>query len=326
MDSREQRIPITAAGLLLTYWCNARCAHCYEMSGPERRAWMSEADARRHLAALARLGVPASGVHIGGGEPFGDYPLLLTVVRAARDAGLDGIGYVETNGYWATEPESVRRRLESLRDAGMRQVSISADVFHQAYVDPACVARLWHIACDILGSGGVRARRWRFLKEPTDLRSASDAERRAAYREALQVRAERMTGRAAQCLSALVPRRPAAALAPERCGKALRHSGHVHVDPYGHVFPGTCVGLVLGRATRDRPLDAVLAGPRGQLWRLLVERGPYGLMRYAVSCGYREAVDGYADKCHLCTSVRTFLRRSGRHEDELAPAEVYENI
>ena len=324
MASRDDRLPIAAAGLLLTYWCNARCDHCYEMSGPGRHGWMTEADARGHLSALGRLGVPAAGVHIGGGEPFGDYELLLAVVRAARDVGLDGIGYVETNGYWATEPAVVRHRLGELRDAGMRQISISADVFHQAHVDPACVTRLWQVARDVLGPGGVRARRWRFLKEPTDLRFAGEAERRAAYREALRSHGERMTGRAARLLSPLVARQPAARFDADACRKPLLDSGHVHVDPGGHVFPGTCVGLTLGTAAPDRPLDAVLEARRGPVWQLLSERGPYGLLQHAESFGYRQEPHGYADKCHLCTSVRTFLRRAGLHEDELGPAEVYD--
>ena len=73
----EDAVNLSGAGLLLTYWCNARCAHCYERSGPERRGWMSLEAAREHFAALVRLGVPASGVHVGGGEPFGNYELLL---------------------------------------------------------------------------------------------------------------------------------------------------------------------------------------------------------------------------------------------------------
>jgi len=295
------------------------------MSGPERHGWMTEADAREHLSALARLGMPAAGVHVGGGEPFGDYRLLVAVVRAARDTRLDGIGYVETNGYWATEAGVVRRRLEELRDAGMRQISISADVFHQTFVDPACVTRLWHVARDVLGRGGVRARRWRFLEAPRDLRSAGEAERRAAYREALRAHSERMTGRAARRLAPLVPRRPAEAFEELGGCEALRDTDHVHLDPHGNVIPGTCVGLVLGKVTPARPVDAVLAGPRGPVWRLLVEGGPYGLMQHATTCGYREGPDGYADKCHLCTSVRTFLWRSGLHAGELAPSGVYDD-
>lgn len=326
MAGSGDTLPIRAAGLLVTYWCNARCAHCYELSGPDRKQWMSVADARRHLVALARTGVGAAGVHIGGGEPFGDYPLLLAIVRAAREAGLDGVGYVETNGFWATDVDRARARLEELREAGMRQISISADVYHQSFVDPACVVRLHEAAREVFGPRGVRARRWRFLKSPRDLRALGADERRDAYRAALAEYPERMTGRAARNLADLVPGRPAETFADERCREAVLESGHVHVDPGGHVFPGTCVGLVLGRASATAPLDEALAAPRGPVWRTLAESGPVGLMREAKASGYAERKDGYAHKCHLCTEVRGFLLGRGLFADELGPSEAYREL
>jgi MoaA/NifB/PqqE/SkfB family radical SAM enzyme len=316
---------ISAAGLLLSYWCNARCAHCYELSGPRRQGWMSVADARRHFEALARLGLDASGVHIGGGEPFGNYERLLDVIRAAREAGLAGVGYVETNGFWATSDDLACRRMSELREAGMRQISISADVFHQAYVDPACPVRLWRAATAVLGQSGVRARRWQFLKSPLDLRGFSEPERREAYREALLKHPERLTGRAARELAGLRPRRPATDFSTESCDEGLRGGGHVHIDPRGHVFPGTCVGLLLGRVDAASSLDRILCPPRGRLWQILTAAGPLGLRdTVAAPLGYRDEPEGYADKCHLCTSVRTFLFRSGNFSDELGPREVYE--
>jgi hypothetical protein len=284
---------------------------------------MSLQDARSHLEALARLGADPAGVHIGGGEPFGDYPLLVSIVRAAREAGLAALGYVETNGYWAADAATVRARLLELRDAGMMQISISADVFHQVYVDPACVARLWETARVTLGDGGLRARRWRFLQAPQDLRQADESARRAAYRAALAARGERMTGRAARELAPLLPRRPPESFSGDSCGRALRESGHVHIDHHGNVFPGTCAGLVLGRASARRPLDEVLAGPRRLIWRTLVEGGPWALARLAEDEGFQLDPRGYADKCHLCTAVRTHLASRRRHGDELGPPELY---
>ena len=105
--------PITAAGLLVTDYCPARCRHCYVSAGPDGKRWMTPDAARGHFAALRRLSVPADGVHIGGGEPFGrgtqsDFDRLLAIVRAAREAGLDGVGYVETGGAWAVSETRAR--------------------------------------------------------------------------------------------------------------------------------------------------------------------------------------------------------------------------
>jgi len=330
MAHGTQDFSIRSAGLLLSYWCSARCAHCYELSGPGRPGWMDLQDARSHLAALARLGADWSEVHVGGGEPFGNYDLLLATVRAAPGAGLAGLGYVETNAFWATDEAVVRTRLVELRDAGLGQISISADPFHQAFVDPACVTRLWEAARAALGERRVRGRRWRYVKAPVDLRSADQAALQSAYRAALSEFPERLTGRAARELADMLPRQPTAAFADLNCQESLARSGHVHIDLHGHVFPGTCVGLILGRATVATPLDAVLAAARrparmgGQVWRTLTERGPCGLAALAAERGYQLDARGYADKCHLCYSVRMFLFQHGHFVEELGPREVYE--
>lgn len=322
MGKPDSTANISAAGLLLTTWCNARCAHCYVLSHPGRRRWMDEDEAGGHLASLASLGVPASGVHLGGGEPFGNYPRLLSIVRTARDVGLAGIGYVETNGYWATSDAITATRLTELREAGMQQISISADVFHQSWIDPACVRRLHRVADDVLGPNSVRARRWRFLQSPADLRQADEATRRDLYRKALRTHGERMTGRAARVLASLVPRQPASAFARTTCRDPLVAGGHVHIDPKGHVFPGTCAGLLLGRATKALPLEKMLLQPPGPVRRTLIAGGPVALMRLAEVEGYTERDGGYADKCHLCTDIRTFLVTRHRYAGEVGPREM----
>jgi hypothetical protein len=329
-----------------------------------------------HLAALARLGVAAEGVHIGGGEPFGDFERLLAIVRAARAAG---VGYVETNGFWATSEGIVRERVGALAEAGMRQLAISADPYHQEFVPPERVALLYRVARQVLGPDGVRARRWRWLEtaqdvaarlacqarpgkpavahpfapvpplsearpgEPAvahpfapippltdascrDVAAMPETERLALFRSFLGRYPERMTGRAADCLAALADRTPVERLAGENCRQALLESGHVHVDAAGWVYPGTCAGIVLGRATAQRPLDEVVRG-----WRLggsplaasLVEGGPARLLDVAARSGFRPDAAGYAGKCHLCWSIRRHVVGRGGGDPSLEPAALY---
>ena len=313
--------PITAAGLLVTDWCPARCRHCYVSCGPDGAAWMTARAAAAHLAALARLGVPAEGIHIGGGEPFGDFDRLIEIVRAAG-----GIGYVETNGFWATDAEIVRRRLRALADAGMRQLSISADPYHQEFVPPERVRLLYDVARDVLGADGVRARRWKWLRSAQDVAAMPEAARLDLFRTFLARYPERMSGRAAESLASLLPRRPAEEIPREGCRKALLESRHVHVDPRGWVYPGTCAGIALGRATADLPLDRLLAE-----WRLadrplvaaLVKGGPRELADLAARHGFQPDAAGYAGKCHLCWAARKALAGAGAGGDTLQPETLY---
>jgi len=319
--------PITSAGLLVTDWCPARCRHCYVSAGPDGSRWMSVEEGADRFSALARLGADPAGIHIGGGEPFGDFDRLLAMVRAARRAGLDGVGYVETNAYWATSPEEARTRLVALREAGMRQISLSADPYHQEFVPPERVRLLYEVAHEAIGPGGVRARRWRWLREARDTAAMAEADRTALFRDFLARYAERMTGRAATQLAPLLERRPTDAFAGATCRDELLSSRHVHVDPDGWVYPGTCAGIVLGRATEAQPLDGVLASWRLADWprvRTLVEQGPEGLLPEAEIHGFRADPAGYASKCHLCWSIRVHLVSSGAGNGVFEPSALYE--
>jgi len=318
--------PLSAAGLLVTWACPARCRHCYVNAGPGRPGAMAPEAARAHFAALVRLGVAAEGVHVGGGEPFLDFDRLLAVVRAAREAGLDGIGYVETSGFWAVSAEEVRRRVRSLAEAGVRQVSISADPYHQEFVPPERVRLLRDVAGEVLGGRGVRARRWRWLDEAVDVAALPEADRENLFRTFLGRYPERMTGRAAAHLAPLVERAPAEALSDEGCEEALLGSRHVHVDPEGWVYPGTCAGVVLGRATPALPLDEVLGrwtAARGPRAAALAAGGPKRLLAEAARRGFRPDAAGYAGRCHLCWSLRAHLVRAGAAGDDLGPAVLY---
>ncbi|MGB2801846.1 MAG: radical SAM protein [Phycisphaerae bacterium] len=323
--------PITAAGLLVTDYCPARCRHCYVSAGPDGKRWMTADAARGHFAALRRLGVSADGIHIGGGEPFGrgtqaDFDRLLAIVRAARQAGLDGVGYVETGGAWAVSETRAREWLSALAEAGMRQLAVSADPYHQEFIPAERVRLLYEVAANILPSGGVRARRWRWLQSPQDVAAMGENERKSLFQSTLERYPERMTGRAAEELAPLVGRVPIGEVPDDGCAKALLASGHVHVDPEGWVYPGTCVGITLGRATAERPLDELLCGWRVGDWpriALLAAGGPKRLLDEAERDGFEADPAGYAGKCHLCWSVRRHLVQSGAGGEDFAPESLY---
>jgi hypothetical protein len=125
----------------------------------------------------------------------------------------------------------------------------------------------------------------------------------------------------------VLAQRPAEAFAGLRCKKALLKSRHVHVDPYGNVFPGVCSGIVLGNA-RQEPLDRMWARLQRQwvdnpVLQTLVRGGPVALMKTACEAGYQPRGQGYASKCHLCTHVRQWLFLRGSFGESLGPAECY---
>jgi len=330
--ARDQLAVWEFAGLLLTYWCNSACAFCYVYSGPTRGGSLATDDALRLWRDLDRLAArhgKTMRIHLAGGEPFGDWPRLLATVRAARDAGLSPLEKIETNAGWATSDGITRSRLEQLAALGMGMLVVSSDIYHQEFVPFERVRRCVEIARQVLGRGRVRVRWWDFFNQPTDTRKLSPDERRRAFATALRHHKDRLTGRAADRLADLLPRHRAEHFRDDNCTAAVLHSRHVHIDPYGNVFPGVCNGIILGNALRKSPEQVWEELSRS--WRdhplvaAVVAGGSYELMQRARKFGYQELDAGYADKCHLCHHVRQFLHARGIWPEAIGPLECYGN-
>ena len=320
----------TYAGFMVTYWCNARCAFCYVHSAPNRGGDMPQDEALamwRGLDQLAAEHGKTMRIHLAGGEPFGDWPRLLSLIRAARDAGLTPLEKVETNAYWATQDGLTRARFEQLDALGMEKLIVSSDVYHQEFIPFERVERCVRIAREVLGRGRVRVRWWDFFNDPLDLRKATAEDKRQAYYLAMKKHWDRLTGRAAEMLGDLVTRHPAEHFANEKCPKEILHSDHVHIGPEGHVFPGVCAGIIMatvnGRSMVDVWEDLHANWPQNPVLDAVVTGGSYELMQRAKAFGYVERESGYASKCHLCTDVRQFLFERGIWPEAVGPKACY---
>jgi hypothetical protein len=314
------------AGLLLTYRCNARCESCYLCCSPERPEEMTAESALAVWEQLLAASPHGCRVHLTGGEPFLNWPLLIEICRGARRAGLAPLEKVETNAFWADSPATVRDRLRQLDEAGMGKLSISADPYHQQFV-PLERARLAAAtAVEVLGHSRVQVRWEDWLRDGQDTAGLADDHRKALLGRYASEGRDRLGGRAAETLAPLLELKPVEAFADIPCREAVLRSRHVHVDPEGRIFPGTCAGIVLGRF-----------GPPavGEIWRdldrdhasrpivgRLAEGGPAALLEEARRAGMVPP-DGYAAKCHLCWDIRRFFAGRGMHLDEIAPRWMY---
>ncbi|MBN1845800.1 MAG: radical SAM protein [Sedimentisphaerales bacterium] len=320
----------SSAGLMLTYWCPSRCACCYVFAGPRSgrpETEMGADQAVQYWRQIRQLAGPRGRVHLTGGEPFGRFGRLIKILQLACEQGLAGLEKIETNAYWCTTAERVRRRLLELRSRGLTKLQVSTDVYHQEYVPIERVRLAVRIAADLLGPDRVQVR-WRdFLQDPVCLDARQPDGRRQAFHQALQRRPERLLGRASRQLAGLFPLRPYREFAEKTCVRSLLGARHVHIDGAGNVFPGTCVGLIAGNVRA--------AGPGGitDLWRrfdiqehpimsVLAGQGPVGLAELAARNGFVPA-GGYADGCHLCFDVRRFLYDRGFYRAYLGPAVCY---
>jgi hypothetical protein len=222
-----------------------------------------------------------------GGESFRDYHLLLRFLRGATARGLKASAL--TNASWVQSRPQAEARLAELMAAGLTNLGVSTDQWHQRSVP---VSRV-DVLLEVCAAAGLPASRMETTIEGVMFR-----------------------GRAARLLTGARAMRAPAELTT--CPhETLQAPGRVHLDCYG--FLHLCQGLTLGRLPITEAVAAYdpAAHP---IVRLLREGGPCALARFATGLGFAPA-PGYADACHLCYRAREFLRP--HFPDLLAPDEMY---
>ena len=319
----------SSAGILVTYWCNAQCESCYLNCRGQCDESMSVESAVDYWAQLIDASPHGCRVHLTGGEPFGNFRHLLEICSLAKSRRLGPLDKVETNAFWAADEAIIRDRLTRLDHAGMHKLVISTDPYHQQFVPIDYCRTLAATAERILSPQRVQVR-WRdWLDEGFDTDNISRSRRDELFAQYAQRRRDRFTGRAAGTLAQYVEQTNIEDLADNPCSEPLLRSRHVHVDPAGRVFPGTCAGIILGNLAQQSVTD---------LWQKLnddyndrpilaplVRGGPVALLDRASDVGFVPQKT-YAGKCHLCWDIRQYLAGKNLEPTELGPAWMYQSL
>ncbi|MFW5714648.1 MAG: radical SAM protein [Brevefilum sp.] len=331
------RIPLQPRdiGLILSYRCQAACAHCLYNCGPGWRDWMTPEAVREALARAKNVWGAGFQVHLTGGEPFLNYPLLLEATGIA--SGLEIPVYLETNGGWFRDVQKAEDRFRELREAGLGAVLVSVSPFHQEAIPLGRTLDAISAARAVFGGGRVMVYQSDWLPELSrhGLKDRVPLERYMETYGKTQAGLHLWInyglisgGRAGYRLGEWVPRRPVESFKGETCAEELLHAQHSHLDLYGNFIPAFCGGMRLGDW---HDLSELIADYRqGQVPPLiatLLREGPYGLFRQAQDeCGYEPLAAGYTGKCHLCVDVRKHLVRAGAHPETLTPPQFYESF
>lgn len=334
---RNSRFALTPedVGIILTYRCHSRCAHCLYNCGP---AWgkddAMDSDTLRQALEAITLWPQHPQVHLTGGEPFLHFDLLLAGARIATELGISA--YVETSASWCTDEDQARDRFQALRQAGLQAVLISCSPFHAAHIPPARTLQAIHAARQVFGAQRVMVYLAHYLpllqrlglEQPIPLETyeatygPEEAGRLLWHSHGLI-----SGGRAGYALGHLVDKHPAAAFSGETCAGELLHAHHSHFDLYGNYISGFCGGLAVGD-WHDLPqvLDDFQAGRYPVAVDVLIEQGPYGLYHMAQrDYDYQPLEEGYTGKCHLCVDIRKHLVHSGDFPT-LRPEAFYDHI
>ena len=114
---------------VVTDACTGRCKHCSagaHTGRGERIPPEVAADAVRKIAAV----YPIQTVMTVGGEPLLHPEAVCRIHAAACEMGVPR-RQVITNGYFSGDPAAIRAMARRLADAGVNQLLLSVDAFHQ---------------------------------------------------------------------------------------------------------------------------------------------------------------------------------------------------
>ncbi len=297
-------------GLVLGYRCSSRCRHCLYACGPHRRDGKPSFEELEQVLDLLAERAPQARYHIGGGEPFLDFPLLKHAVSGMSERGLS-LDYIETNSSWVKSAEQAEQVLCELAALGLKSVLVSVSPFHAEFVPPFKTKTLIAAAQRALPHGPFV---WipEFLRDMTDWPQterldlgAQIDEHGDAYALGLGDRYGLIPGgRAGRFYFDHGRSRPWQELTNQApCAARLRDTSHFHVDGQGRYVPGLCAGLVLPLEKLPGPLELedypIIAA-------LLEPEGLDLLVRRARAMGFKPA-STYSAACDLCTHARGYL-------------------
>jgi hypothetical protein len=320
-------------GLILSYKCQAACAHCLYNCGPGWQDWMKPEQVRAALEATSHWPQPFQ-VHLTGGEPFLNFPLLLQAAEIATQLGIRY--YVETNAGWCVRETLVEERFRTLKSAGLKAVLISCSPFHAEAIPPKRTILAIQKALEIFGPQGTIV----YLPEWLDQILLFNPEMTTPLEKYVELYGAHEAGellwrgyglisggRSGYRLGHLTARHPAAAFRGQNCRHEILSAHHSHFDLYGNFISSFCGGLRVGD-WHDLPqlMENYREEHYPKLIGILIRSGPYGLLTLAQEVHkYQESADGYAGKCHLCVDVRRHLAVHGEYA-ELQPEAFYEMI
>lgn len=150
-----QFMPISFQSLVIesTSQCNARCAMCYQSAGPKGSdtrgiSTISLDDIKILIHDGMDIKTLNKNFHLSGGEAFLNVDDCVEVFDTARKEGYTVLS-TTTNAYWAESLDSAKEICSRLRNAGLTQMEVSWDFWHQPYISANAVSNSL-VACSEL--------------------------------------------------------------------------------------------------------------------------------------------------------------------------------
>ena len=149
-------LDINRLEFILTDHCTGRCRHCSAADIVRHPRKAPHVPAEASVAAIRFLAehYAMNSVMTFGGEPLLYPEVICAIHRTAAEAGIP-CRQIITNGFFTRDEKRIREVAQALADAGVNDVLISADAFHQETI-PLEPVRIFAEAVKAAGIEKVR--------------------------------------------------------------------------------------------------------------------------------------------------------------------------
>lgn len=322
------KIPLPySGGLILSYQCNLSCIHCLYNCRGKWNEWIEIEKIEKYVDMLKKI-KNFTSLHLTGGEPFINFPLLLEAVKICNKIGISF--FVETNCYWAKNEEIAEEKLRKLKENGLNSIMLSYSPF---YVDKVPVEN-FEIAMkksfEIFGKENVTFYTYSGYKMLKDKGISG----KISFEDTLRIIGEKdflkflgnyivPKGKCLYTLEKFFYKFPPEKFKGANCVFDFLNPYHIHVDLYGNYLTSFCAGITPGKF--EKVINEGIKIEDNEILKFLFT-DIYQLLLWAEEkYGYKRK-EGYINKCHLCLDIRKFLIENGYKSDYLQPEKFYSNL
>jgi organic radical activating enzyme len=321
-----QFLQIERLEIIVTYRCNSNCSHCLIQPALHKGETLDPVWGANLVRLIGNEYHPFS-VMTFGGEPILALESTLAIHRAATEAGIIH-RQVISNGNWiqrlksqkytplsSEESAKMLSIARSLKEAGVNDVELSLDAFHEEFLDPALVHAAYR-ALIVCGITHVRINpRW--LESPT-AQNSYDTRTRQLMVELTQLGIPFGGGEAVQPRGNALQKhqstfQPFPLTGNERCSDVpnapcLSDIRGLCISPNGEII--LCNNIIIGDGTPESILTQLKQYNPSQFPHisLIQEKGLQGLQDLLKKEGVGVPKGPFYSVCDACFQYRRLLK------------------